>query len=164
MSCKVPYTSNHQELFPFRGMLSVCAFLRTHTPAGRLRSLIISPDKIQVSVESSSAIFESAQDGSTVEIPNVPRKDAQFISAIAALKKVLNNRYYSAFWRQAFRAHYIGIPDDYDNTGDYIVLTIKEIATRCQRSPRTVSRWISVLKEEFEKELEKRELIPPVEH
>ena len=159
------YTTHHEEVygtaevtqFPLKSVYHALAVYREGSPVGRIRSVEITPDKIQVSQVTDEVILAERFLSDAVKI-QILNKHHLYNSVVLALNRILRAAH--PIHKAAFEMRYIG--SKYRNdTGDIHVLSIIEIANRFSRERSAVEKWIRKLREDFERELISRGLLRP---
>ena len=152
---------NHGELyqdnFPIKSVYHALAIYRDGSPVGKIKSVEIVPDKIQISAEVDKVILAERYLSSAVQI-EILRKHHVYNSVVLAISRVLRAAH--PIHAQAFTMRYIGV--NYTNdTGDFRVLSIIEIAKRFARERSAVEKWIRRIRDDFTQELTARGLLKP---
>lgn len=156
-------TQNNQDatIYPFKTVNHVCGFIRSYSPAGKIRSLDYNPERTSTPQAYGTLYFYNPFSGA-VEIQNVKARDALYVSVTRALKAILSDCHFTDDEKKAFKWACIGQQVESD-TGDYLTLTYEELAKVMHRNKETIGRWVRKVKDSFEVECARRQLISPIE-
>lgn len=143
--------------FPLSSLYQCISLLRSFRAAGRVVSKQINPDRVQSSLRLYKCCWVDPN-GDFVEMEVADPRIPLYNSVAGCWKKALN--YQSPARRNSIIAAVRGLPDPESNTGNYITLSPQEVANYEGRSVRTIHRWIAQFKDDFERELVARKIIP----
>lgn len=124
---------------------------------GPFKSFNPNPETTELSQQMVESIWYGPEGSFSLDMEN--ENHVLWVRVGLALDEVRDVKYENDIRFKCFKANRIGLLDPSSDTGDFVTLSIKQIATVVSRPQRTVYRWIERVEDDFIMELKSRNLL-----